>query len=163
MSRHSTRSTELHSQPAAAPSAPARPRARVWMPWLLGLCGVLTVLTGFVGAWFAVFQLFGARPGSEDYQVAAGVYAFTALVLVLGAAAAQAHETPEWQLAASLGAAALFVVLALGRVSDAAAADPGFGNASWTDGALGVLACPWSWPLVVLGCLAPFRSRRVSG
>lgn len=128
------------------------------------MCLVLSVLSGLVIGWLAVaFQLFGETPDAEDYQVAAGAYATSALVLMLGALAVRSFEAPRWELVWALGWAAVLLVLTLSSVSEAAAsAEAGPGIDGWQDGAGGVLACPWTWPLVMLGVCAPLRTRVIS-
>ncbi|MGI8901038.1 MAG: hypothetical protein ACR2HA_08920 [Nocardioides sp.] len=129
---------------------------------VIGLCVVLTALSGLVIGWLAVeFQFFGASPTAEDFEVAAGAYAASAGVLMLGALAARSSEAPRWMVVWALGWAAMLVFLALSSVSDASATlDPGLGSNGWQDGAGGALACPWTWPLVLLGAYASLRRRR---
>ena len=63
----------------------------------------------------------------------------------------------------ALGWAAVLLVLTLSSVSEAAAsAEAGPGIDGWQDGAGGVLACPWTWPLVLLALYEPLRRRPVS-
>jgi hypothetical protein len=128
---------------------------------LLGCCVVLTAVTGLVVGWFATHLFFfGAQPTAEDHRVAAGAYGAAAGSLLLGAVALRVHGTTRWQLPMTLAAAALLTLLTLSSVLDAATgSDPGSAVNHWWDGAGGVLACPWTWPLVVMGLLAPFRSR----
>lgn len=138
---------------------------RVWVLRLaLGLCLVLTVLSGLVIGWLAVaFQLFGESADAEDHEVAAGAYAASAVVLVLGAFVARGSRAPRWQLVWALGWAAVLVVLTLSSVSEASAMlDHGPGINGWKDGVGGALACPWTWPLVLLGLYEPLRRRPVS-
>lgn len=126
---------------------------------------LLTALSGFAWAWFAVsFQLFGDTSDREDYLVAAGSHAATAGVLLLGAVALVAYHGPRWLVAAASTVGALDVMLALGARADAAAAgDPGPGlNTAW-DGVGGILAAPWTWPLVVLGLTGAVRLARDAG
>lgn len=138
---------------------------RVWVLRLaLGLCLVLTALSGLVIGWLAVaFQLFGESADAEDYDVAAGAYAASAVVLVLGAFVARGSRAPRWQLVWALGWAAVLVVLTLSSVSEASAMlDRGPGINGWKDGVGGALACPWTWPLVLLGLYEPLRRRPVT-
>jgi len=78
---------------------------RVWVLRLaLGLCLVLTALSGLVIGWLAAaFQLFGESADAEDHEVAAGAYAASAVVLVLGAFVARGSRAPRWQLVWALG------------------------------------------------------------
>ena len=129
---------------------------------LLGICVVLTVLTGLVVGWLATaLMFFGARPTAEDHQVAAGAYGAAAAALLLGAVALRVHGTTRWQVPVSLTSAGVLALLALSSAMEAASSsDPGSGVNQWWDGAGGVLACRWTWPLVVLGLLAAFQRRR---
>lgn len=129
------------------------------VPVLLGSGIVLTTVAGLAVGWFNIsFQLFGESPSREDYQVAAGAFALSALVLVLGGLAVGSFRAPRWQTYAAATGAALLVVLALRSAAKAAAAtDPGPGLNGWQDGAVAVLACPWTWPLLVLGFVALVR------
>lgn len=128
---------------------------------LLGSCVVLTVPTGLVVGWFATqLMFFGARPTAEDHQVAAGAYGAAGVALLLGALALRVHGTTRWQVPVALGSAGLLAWLSLSSAMDAAASSsPGSGINHWWDGAGGVLACPWTWPLLALGILAPFQRR----
>jgi hypothetical protein len=129
---------------------------------LLGCCVVLTLLTGLVVGWLATeLMFFGAQPTAEDHQVAAGAYGAAAVALLLGAVALRVHGTTRWQVPIALASAGLLTWLALSSAWDAATnSDPGSGTNHWWDGAGGVLACPWTWPLVVMGLLAPCHRRR---
>jgi hypothetical protein len=120
---------------------------------LLGCCVALTLATGLVVGWFATeLMLFGARPTAEDHQVAAGAYGAAAAALLLGAVALRVHGTTRWQVPVSLASAALLALLTVSSAMDAAtSSEPGSGINHWWDGAGGVLACPWTWPLVVTG------------
>jgi hypothetical protein len=139
-------------------SAPLRTRSSIWgsaafrRGLVLGTSIVLTTLTGLVIGWFAVaFQFFGETADAEDYEMATGAYSSAALLLSLGAVAACGWGAPRWQLLLALGSAGLLTILALDAASSIASADPGAGINSWIDGAGGVAACAWTWPLVVLG------------
>jgi hypothetical protein len=140
---------------------PSVTRRRLLVSVLLGCCVVLTALTGVVVGWFATHLFFfGAQPTGEDHQVAAGAYGAAAAALVLGGLALRVHGTTRWQTPLAFAAAGLLALLTLSSVLDAAkATEPGSGINHWWDGAGGVLACPWTWPLVVAGLLAPFRRR----
>jgi uncharacterized membrane protein YeaQ/YmgE (transglycosylase-associated protein family) len=129
---------------------------------LLGCCVVLTLLTGLVVGWFATeLMFFGARPTAEDHQVAAGAYGASAAALLLGALALRVHGTTRWQVPVAFISAAVLAWLTVSSAIDAAAgSDPGSGINHWWDGAGGVLACPWTWPLVAMGLLAPVHRRR---
>jgi hypothetical protein len=79
---------------------------------------------------------------------------------VLGGLALRVHGTTRWQTPLAFAAAGLLALLTLSSVLDVArAGQPGSGINHWWDGAGGVLACPWVWPLVVAGLLAPLRAR----
>ncbi len=140
---------------------PPATRGRLAASVLLGCCVALTLPTGLVVGWFATeLMLFGARPTAEDHQVAAGAYGAAAAALLLGAVALRVHGTTRWQVPVSLASAALLALLTLSSAMDAAtSSETGSGINHWWDGAGGVLACPWTWPLVVMGVLALFRRR----
>jgi purine-cytosine permease-like protein len=140
---------------------PPATRGRLTASVLLGCCVALTLPTGLVVGWFATeLMLFGAHPTAEDHQVAAGAYGAAAAALLLGAVALRVHGTTRWQVPVALASAGLLAALALSSAMDAAtSSEPGSGINHWWDGAGGVLACPWTWPLVVMGVLAPFRRR----
>lgn len=144
-----------------ATDEPPATRGRLAASVLLGCCVALTLPTGLVVGWLATeLMFFGARPTAEDHQVAAGAYGAAAVALALGAVALRVHGTTRWQVPVSLASAAVLAWLAMSSAMDAAASsEPGSGINHWWDGAGGVLACPWTWPLVVMGVLAPFRRR----
>jgi hypothetical protein len=119
---------------------------------------VLTVPTGFVVGYGPIWlQFFGSSPDAEDYQVSAGGYVAAAVVLLLGVVAALAHRGPRWVAVVGGGFGLVYLLLALGSWRSAVrASDPGPGIDTALDGAGGVLAMPWTWPVVVLaaaGCL----------
>lgn len=140
-------------------TTPPVTRRRLLASVLLGCCVALTLPTGLVVGWFATeLQFFGAQPSAEDHAMAAGAYGAGAAALLLGALALRAHGTTRWQVPVALAAAGLLTYLAVSSAVDATtSSDPGPGTDHWWDGAGAVLVCPWTWPLVLLGLLAPLR------
>ena len=128
--------------------------------FLLGTCIVLTAVTGVVVGWFAVhLQLFGEVADADDYAVASGAYGAGAAVLLFGGVAAWSRRSPPSMVAFAVVAAGALTVLAVSAAASGASAEPGSGYNHWWDGAGGVVACPWTWPLVVLGAFGVFRGR----
>lgn len=119
----------------------------------------LTIATGFVVGYGAIWlQFFGDSPDREDYQVSSGGYAAAAVVLAFAVAALLGHRGPRWVTASALLFAALYALLAATSARDATrSADPGPGISNAFDGVGGVLAMPWTWPLVVLGVTGAVR------
>jgi hypothetical protein len=151
-----------HDPTATSRKPPFLTSGTFWRNFVLGAGIQLTALTGLVVGWLAVeLQFFGASPDADDYEMAAGGYGAGALLLLLGALAVHLLGAPRWQMYVALGSAGLLIVLALSAVSEISSAEPGDGYASWVDGAGGVAACPWTWPLVVLAVWGVFR-RQVS-
>lgn len=113
---------------------------------------VLTAASGLmIGRFLVWFQLFGDTADASDYEAAAGAYAASAVVLLLGAAAVRILGGPLWQLVLASVSSVVLVVLTGYALVESTAAEAGSSYVSWTDGAGGALACPWTWPLVVLG------------
>jgi hypothetical protein len=139
---------------------------RIWANIGWATAVLLTIGTGFVVGYGSIWlQLFGDRPDSGDYRISAGGYACAAVVLALGAVGILSYRGPLVLAGVSAAFAAVYVLLALRSVQLAAAAEPD-GYDSALDGVGGVIATPWTWPLVVLGVLGPIRSvrrRTISG
>jgi hypothetical protein len=148
----------MHQRPVTRPRP--LPSRQFWVGLLLGVSVVSTALTGLVVGWFAVyFQLFGESADADDYRMAAGGYGAAALLLCAGALAVRTWRAPTWELIWAVAGAAVLALLAMDALSEATRAEPGAGYSGWIDGAGGVAACPWTWPLVVLGIWGPLQGR----
>lgn len=149
------------TDPGTSSSRPLLVGVEFWRNLGLGLGILLTGATGLVVGWFNLyFHFFGESADAEDYAVATGAYAAAAAALLLGALATWAWTAPRWQLVLALLSAGLLAIFALDAAASISSAEPGSGINSWPDGAGGVLVCPWTWPLVVLGIWGPLRGRR---
>ena len=131
-------------------------RRRRWLTALFLACILLTFLTGIVVGYVSVWlQFFGASPDRQDYLMGAAGYGAAAVVLLLSLPALLRLRVRPWIWGLTGG---LLVVLALAGLVAAGEgwsmpADPN-PYSHWSDGAGGVIACPWTWPLVVLGLMA---------
>jgi hypothetical protein len=145
------------NQPGATMPRPLL-RRNFWVGLVLGAGVVLTSITGLVVGWVAVaLQFFGASADADDYRMAAGGYGGAALLLCFGAVAVWTWRAPTWELIWAVATAAVLALLAVDALSAATTAETGDGYSSWIDGAGGVAACPWTWPLVVLGIWGTVR------
>ena len=128
---------------------------RRWIPALLAACELLSLLTGLVVGWFSVWFQIGGRADREDYLVAASGYAAGAVVVLLGLPALARLGVRGWVFAIGVVGVGLCAVLAVwAAVRGSGMEQVGVTISPWYDGAGGVLACPWTWPPVVLGVLA---------
>jgi hypothetical protein len=127
---------------------------RVW--WWVLIVG--TALNGLVVGYGAIwFQLFGERADRGDYLVSAGGYAAAAAVLVLAAVGVAGLRGPVWAGRASASLAVVLAVLAARSAGIAAGMPEDHGFNGPLDGAGGVLALPWTWPLLVAGVRGAHR------
>ncbi len=130
---------------------PAFRQGRFALGVALGICIVLTALSGVAIGWWAKLAI-AAYPSAQQQSQAAGAYGAAALVLMLGAAALVDYGTTRWQTWMALTAAAVMLWLTASAAPSIGHASPSrFDDGSWVDGALWVLACPWTWPLIVVG------------
>lgn len=121
---------------------------------------VLTIVTGFVVGYGSIwFQLFGDQADAGDYRMSAGGYACAAVVLALGAAGILSYRGPPVLAGVAAAFAATYLLLALRSAQLAAVAEPDDFSGP-LDGIGGVIATPWTWPLVVLGVLGPVQRLR---
>jgi hypothetical protein len=128
---------------------------RRWVPAVVLGCTLLSLLTGLVVGWFSVWFQIGARADREDYLVAVGGYGAGALVGLVGLASLWRLAVRGWPFIFVAGGVVLLALLALRSLGSAAAHEKvGIVVNNWWDGAGGVLACPWTWPPLVLGVLA---------
>lgn len=125
------------------------PRAiRVW--WWALIVG--TALNGLVVGYGAIwFQLFGERADRSDYLVSAGGYGAAAGVLVFAAVGVAGLGGPVWAGRVSASLAVALAVLAVRSAGIAAGLPDDHDSNGPLDGAGGVLALPWTWPLLVAG------------
>ena len=146
-----------------APSASnLRRRMGALGPAILAGCSVATALTALVIGWFLInFHLMGETADAEDYTAAAAAYGAGALLLVLGAVDAWARRYAEWVRWVAALPAGLIALLAASAASRVPGAEPGSGFTHWYDGAAGLLACPWTWPLVIMPVATLLRTLRV--
>jgi hypothetical protein len=127
-----------------------------WIPALVVTCELLTIATGFVVGYVSVwFQLFGETADREDYLVSMGGYAAGAAAGLIGLLSLRRLAVAPWVFWMCCIGALCLVPLALASYTSAQSAERDSVVISpWTDGAGGVLACPWVWVVVVLGLLA---------
>ena len=131
-------------------------RARRWVPAAVVGCELLTIGTGLVVGYVSVWlQFFGETADREDYLVSAGGYGAGAAAALVGLLSLRRLRVATWILWICAAGAALLGLLALSSLSSARTAErDSLVVSSWTDGAGGVAACPWTWVVVVLGLLA---------
>ncbi len=132
---------------------------RAWWWVLILATAVNGVVVGYGAVWF---QLFGDRPGRNDYLVSAGGYAAGSLVLASAIVGILGLDGPR-RAAWLAGILAVVLALLATRSAVVAAGLPAdaFPNGP-LDGAGGVLLLPWTWPLLIAGVrgLSRLRNRR---
>jgi hypothetical protein len=118
-------------------------------------CELLSLLTGLLVGWFVVWFQIGGRADREDYLVASSAYGAGAVVVLLGLPALARLGIRGWVFTVGAVGGALCALLALRSAAKGLGMeDVGPTISPWYDGAGGVLACPWTWPVIVLGVLA---------
>ncbi len=128
---------------------------RKLLPAIVMACELLSLLTGLAVGWFSVWFQIGGRADREDYLVAASGYGAGAVVVLLGLPALARLGVRGWTFAVGAVGGVLCALLALrSAVTGLGMEQVGLTISPWYDGAGAVLACPWTWPVVVLGLLA---------